>query len=426
MNNLETTLEKIYKLNKNSIKLGLDNMSKALTLLKIESELNKITFIHIAGTNGKGSTASMLNTLLCKLTDKKIGLYTSPHLLKFNERIKINSINITDNEIIKISEEIFRTCSCIKLTFFEFTTLICFVYFIKNNIDIAVIETGLGGRLDATNIIKSKISIITSIAFDHSEYLGETIEKIAYEKAGIIKKDNILILAKTSQNQIIKDIATKIEITKIYELDKNLKYLIKDDNSFELFIDNKTKFKNVFLNLKGLHQYSNASLALAAFNLLFPEITKLNNVLAEESWPARLEVLDVNSKLKKLYLDVSHNLEGVAATVKYFQTHYPKEKIIVACGFMRDKDYKTMLETYQKISDKILLFPTKIRGRELNFSDYSNTFVDNSNILIYKSIDEAINALLNSEGVGLISGSIYNVERVHKILKDDFNYTYTF
>lgn len=426
MNNLKNVLEKIYKLNENSIKLGLDNIFHAVSLLNLEDKLDKITFIHIAGTNGKGSTASMLNTLLCKLTDKKIGLYTSPHLLIFNERIKINGINICDNEIIKIAEKIFKTCSNIKLTFFEFTTLICFLYFIENKVDIAVIETGLGGRLDATNIIKSKISIITSIAYDHSEYLGDTLEKIAFEKAGIIKENNILILANTSQNKAIKNIAAKKCIKKIYELTNNLNYKINENKTFDLFVENKIVFKNTLLNLKGAHQYSNASLALTALNILFPEIKNINDVLENVTWPARLEVLNIKSKLTKLYLDVSHNAEGVSATVSYFQKNYPKDKIIVACGFMKDKDYKTMVETYLNISAKILLFPTKIRGRELNFSDYSNTFLDNNNIFIYKSIEEAINNLLNSDGIGLISGSIYNVERVHKILKDDFNYTYTF
>lgn len=422
MTTYDKLLDKIFNLNIHHIKLGLDNMNKAIDTLNLKDELNKIKFIHIAGTNGKGSTAAILNSLLIS-TSKNIGLYTSPHLITFNERIVVNNSKITDLEIVQISELIFKKCSNIKLTFFEFTTLICFIYFINKKVDIAVLEAGLGGRLDATNVINSYISIITSIGLDHTQYLGNTLGKIAKEKAGVFKDNSTIILAKTSQNKILIEAAKLKKTTKIYELENNFNFTINDDKSLNLYINMKLIYNNVFLALNGEHQFSNLSLALLAFHLMFPNINEVNTAISKTYWPARLEKLSIN--LKTIYIDVSHNPQGVSATIKYFKSNYANKKILIACGFMKDKDFIGMINQYLEIADKIFVFPTNIRGRDLSYDDLKNTFIDNTNIIIYKSIEEAIHDLLQTKEIGLISGSIYNIEKIYKILKNDYNYNYT-
>jgi len=425
MSKYNKLIQKIYKLNINSIKLGLDNIKLASKTLDLEKALLKIKFIHIAGTNGKGSTASIINTLFTSLTNKNIGLYTSPHLLKFNERIRVNNKLITNKEIAVISELIFKKCKNIKLSFFEFTTLICLIYFIEKKVDIAVIETGLGGRLDATNIIPSSVAIITSIAYDHQQYLGNTLKAIAKEKAGIFKKNNIVILADTLENKILRNIAKEKKVKKIHELNKDFNYTINKNKTFNLYFKKQLVYKNIKSPLKGAHQYSNTSLALLCFYMFYKnyKIEEINIALAKTKWTARLETLDIKTNLKKLYLDVSHNTEGVEKTINYFKNTYKNKKIICMLSFMKDKDYTQMLKQFTEISNTIILFPSNIRGRKLSYIELKNTFIDNKNILIYKSMKEALKTLIKYKNkIGLISGSIYNVEKVYKNLKNDYNY----
>ncbi len=182
--NYNETLDYLYSLQKSGIKFGLENTKKLLEFLG--NPQNSFKSIHIAGTNGKGSTSSLIASVLSKL-NYRVGLYTSPHLVRFNERIRIDGNEIEDSYLVDKVILLKDLIEKIKPTFFEVTTAIAFKYFADSNIDYAVIETGLGGRLDSTNVIMPEISIITKIDIDHKDFLGETIEKIAYEKGGIIK-----------------------------------------------------------------------------------------------------------------------------------------------------------------------------------------------------------------------------------------------
>ena len=160
--------------------LGLDRIKKFL--FDIGIEYNRIKYIHIAGTNGKGSTAKTISEILIS-SRYKTGLYTSPHLIKINERIQINSLPITDKQLKSLDKKYSGISKKYKLTYFEYITALAFIYFVRNKVDVAVLETGLGGRLDATNIVTPLVSVITSIDFDHTEILGNTLKKIAFEKA---------------------------------------------------------------------------------------------------------------------------------------------------------------------------------------------------------------------------------------------------
>jgi dihydrofolate synthase/folylpolyglutamate synthase len=182
--NIDLALEKIYSLKQFNVKLGLDNI-KAL-LNHIGNPQNNLKAIHIAGSNGKGSTCSFISSILQE-NGFKVGLYTSPHFINFNERIRINGTEISDSEIIEFLENNKKYVDKYQPTFFEITTAMAFDYFNRKNVEYAVIETGLGGRLDATNVLIPLASVITPISLEHSHILGDSLEKIAYEKGGIIK-----------------------------------------------------------------------------------------------------------------------------------------------------------------------------------------------------------------------------------------------
>ncbi|MFA7229307.1 MAG: Mur ligase family protein, partial [Melioribacteraceae bacterium] len=181
---IQSALNLLFSLHQFGIKLGLDNMTALLD--HIGNPHSGLKMIHIAGSNGKGSTASFIASILME-AGFKVGLYTSPHFVKFNERIRINGVMIDDNSVAEFVDGLREYISEKKPTFFEITTALAFHYFLHQKVDYAVIETGLGGRLDATNVITPLASVITSISLDHTEHLGETIEKIAAEKGGIIK-----------------------------------------------------------------------------------------------------------------------------------------------------------------------------------------------------------------------------------------------
>lgn len=202
--NYNESLNFLYSLQKSGIKFGLKN---TITLLEqLGNPHHKFKSIHIAGTNGKGSTCSFISSILYKM-NFKVGLYTSPHLVRFNERIRINGNEIEDEYLIKMVEALKKTIEEIKPTFFEVTTAIAFKYFADHKVDYAVIETGLGGRLDSTNVIIPEVSVITKVDYDHKDFLGEKLESIAFEKGGIIKSGVPVIVAKN--NEQVKEVLKK-------------------------------------------------------------------------------------------------------------------------------------------------------------------------------------------------------------------------
>ena len=412
-------MDRIFSLSKFGIKMGLKNMVSALKTLDLD--LTSIRFVHIAGTNGKGSTAAALDSLIRHHSaEQNTGLYTSPHLIKFNERIVVNGKQISDDEMLNIAKMLFRKCEKIDLTFFEFTTLMALCHFINNDVKIAVMETGLGGRLDATNIINPEVAVITSIGYDHMEYLGEQLKDIAMEKAGIFKKGSIAVMARTGSNDVLKEQALKVGVKEIYEFGKDFNYSVNSDNSFTFSIKDRMIYKNITKTLLGEHQYMNSSMALTAFSLLGLQGTDatIAQALKNVVWPGRLEPLTI--KGRKAYLDVSHNVEGVERTIEFLRTAHKNEPIFTACGFMKDKDYKKMIALLSGISTKVFLIPTTVPGRELGENDYKNLFLDRQmeNILICNDFDDAISRITKEKGVLLFTGSIYNYEHIHNAIQE--------
>ncbi len=312
------------------INLGLERISAVLDLLG--NPQDKLKCIHVAGTNGKGSVCAIIASILTE-AGMKTGLYTSPHIFEYTERIKINGCEISKDDFVKY---IFEICEIadkndIHLTEFEILTAVMFKYFSDNNVEVVVLETGLGGRFDATNVIKSNLcSIITHIDLDHTDRLGNTRSKIAFEKAGIIKPDCPVLTCEGYEE--IKDRA---------------------DECNSLFVMVAPYENTANLSLKGTCQQENLSLALAAVRLLFPKIPQsvIQDGIKYVKHPCRFQVCDNN-----LIIDASHNPNGAMALRESLDFYYPDKKRCFVFGCLKNKDYKKMMEILFEKRDEIYFY----------------------------------------------------------------------
>lgn len=327
------SIEKLHSKGMFYIELGLERISKVLEAFG--NPQDKLKFIHVAGTNGKGSVCTIIDKILQE-AGFKTGLYTSPHIYEYTERIKISGIEITKKDFSKYFEKIYKKTKELNthLTEFEILTVMMFLYFYDNNVDIVIMETGMGGRFDATNVIKQNLcSIITHIDLDHTDKLGDTKEKIAFEKAGIIKPDCPIITSEPYES--IKDKAEEL-------------------NSMLILITPTTEKKYLdALALKGLHQTANLALALCAINHLFPEIKEetLLKALPKVQNPYRFEYF----KNKNLIVDAAHNPNGIKALKENLDYYFPNEKRRFVFGCLKTKDYKAMMEILFQEGDEIYL-----------------------------------------------------------------------
>lgn len=312
------------------INLGLERISAVLDLLG--NPQDKLKCIHVAGTNGKGSVCAIIASILTE-AGMKTGLYTSPHIFEYTERIKINGCEISKDDFVKY---IFEICEIadkndIHLTEFEILTAVMFKYFSDNNVEIVVLETGLGGRFDATNVIKRNLcSIITHIDLDHTDRLGNTRSKIAFEKAGIIKPDCPVLTCEGYEE--IKDRA---------------------DECNSLFVMVAPYEDTANLSLKGTCQQENLSLALAAVRLLFPKFPQsvIQDGIKSVKHPCRFQVCDNN-----LIIDASHNPNGAMALRESLDFYYPDKKRCFVFGCLKNKDYKKMMEILFEKRDEIYFY----------------------------------------------------------------------
>ena len=285
---IKLILKDLFALQRLGIKVGLDHTEELLKA--IGNPHLSLNCIHIAGTNGKGTTCAIINRILIE-SGLTVGLYTSPHLVNFNERIQVNSQKISDHDIAQFMAENMVNIKKTNTTFFETTTAMAFDYFNKKSVDIAVIETGLGGRLDSTNVISPLVCGITSISLDHSDILGDTIEKISKEKAGIIKKNTPIYIFEQNENiiEIIKKKSAKV----------NAPLTIIKSNDVETFTSNdlgslfKYKGYNIKLPLIGGHQVQNCVLAIDIVEFVLNGINEniLKVAISKLSWPGRMEKL---------------------------------------------------------------------------------------------------------------------------------------
>ncbi|MEF3693342.1 MAG: folylpolyglutamate synthase/dihydrofolate synthase family protein [Acholeplasmataceae bacterium] len=331
-------------------KSDLDRMHHAYDLLHLD--LSKMKKIHVAGTNGKGSVCSYLTHILMK-QGLKVGVYTSPYLLVFNERIKINFDNIPDQDLLNLINEIyqfnleFEASYGESLSFFELMTLMAFIYYAKEQVDVMVIEVGLGGRLDATNILNYDLSLITSIGLDHMKQLGDTLESIASNKLGILKPHNHLIttVSKELHPQFIKhakEVGASIKFIDTKLIEKISDVPLRFSYNHELYQ----------VKLIGTHQILNACLAIEGIHYLYPEISSqtIKDGLSSAVWPGRLEEIK-----PRIYLDAAHNTHAMEALKIAFHEAFKNYKITVLFSALGDKDISGMLKIVKQFADHVVL-----------------------------------------------------------------------
>ena len=383
MNNYEKAIELLTSQGKFYINLGLERISAILDLMG--NPQKKLKCIHVAGTNGKGSVCAIISTILTE-AGYKTGLFTSPHLFRYTERIKIDEKEIEQEifaqKIFKIQE--LAEQNNIHLTEFEILTAVMFEYFAENKVDYAVIEVGLGGKYDSTNVIEKPLcSVITTIDFDHTERLGNTIEKIAAEKCGIIKRNCPVIASEANKGlNIIKSNTTEEQLI-----------IAKNYGQYEM-------------SLKGNHQHENLNLALTAVNAILPNLNEniIKNALKHVIHHGRFEYFEEN----KVLIDGAHNPNGVKILRENLDIYCKDKKLRFIFGCLKNKNYSEMIK---------LLFKD---GDEIYFNHFNHTnsasYEKLSSICEFPSKEYDRN-LPKFEGITVVCGSLYMISNVMKDLK---------
>lgn len=324
-------LEYLYGLQRLGIKVGLEHSKRLIKACG--NPHREFSSIHIAGTNGKGSTGAMIASIL-REAGYKTGLYTSPHLVRFNERIRINGTPIPDKELARFISLFRPEIEKIESTFFETASTIAFWYFAREKVDVAVVETGMGGRLDSTNVLDSEMSVITAISHDHGEYLGTTLEEIAGEKGGIIKPGKPVIIAPQDQkvSSVLSNISNNLK-SKSISVDLSKLTYCNTDLEGSRFFWRQIEFE---LPLVGRHQLENALTALEAVACYNPGIQpeKMIRGLKNITWPGRLQALSRNPWI---FYDVAHNVQGVSVVLDALSNFFPKTPVGIV-ALKEDKD----------------------------------------------------------------------------------------
>lgn len=353
---IEKILEEIFSLRNKSRRENIDDLKKVYKLLGEPCKNRKV--IHIAGTNGKGSTSAFLENIFF-YSGHNVGKFTSPHILKYNERIVSNKKMISDEKIQKYYEVVKKILSELKLkiNFFEITTFVALLFFEEENLEFIILETGLGGRLDATNVVNSVISVITNVSFDHTAILGNTLKEIAFEKAGIIKNGEICIFSQNLsqlENEINKKTKKSINVLKKYknidiELDKkNFTTTIK-------FEDDK-KIKKFELPLFGKFQGNNFLLSYEIAKRFGISDKDIQNGINHLKLFGRFEIF---SKNPFVILDVAHNEDSMKVLFENLSFLYKKNEVIFITSMLKTKDFVPIFEKIQEFSDKIFITSLK-------------------------------------------------------------------
>lgn len=374
----EAVLEWLYGLQMFGMKLGLENI-RALCKYFGDPQ-NKYPVIHIAGTNGKGSTSALITSVL-RETGASVGLYTSPHLVAFNERIRVNGAKIPEGQIVEYARLLRPKVDQLNATFFEATTVMAFQYFAERGVDAAVIETGLGGRLDATNVVTPVLSVITSIGLDHTEHLGESIEAIASEKAGIIKHRVPCVTGARQESVIdVFRAAAALEhapfIIAYDEVTTRLNEMTLTGMNVDV-LSRSHSLKNVISPFIGMQQMENIATAICAAEQLqniFAQamdndmlVRGIENALRNSHLRCRFETL---RQSPLTICDVAHNPPGFTRLVETLNA-IGAPRMIWVMGVMQDKDYRTMLQTIAPVCDSLVCVQPAL-ARALNSMDLKN------------------------------------------------------
>jgi dihydrofolate synthase / folylpolyglutamate synthase len=379
----------------------LDNIIDICELL--DNPQNKFKTIHLAGTNGKGSVCNMLASILTQ-SGYTVGLFTSPHLLDFRERIRINGEVIPENYVIDFVKNNNSVFNKIKPSFFEWSTALAFNYFESNKVDIAFIETGLGGRLDSTNIITPLVSVITSIGIDHTQYLGNTLEDIAKEKGGIIKANIPVVLGEG------------IEMQSVFE-----KIASKNNSPVHIATQNNNQ---PLSSLKGDFQKNNVATAIAVIDLIQQPFSKVTS----ESISKGLLSIKTNTGLRgrwetlqnspKVIADIGHNVHAIKQTVKELELE-TYNNLHIIWGMVAEKEVDKVINLLPKNANYYLCTPNIPRA--LSTKELEKSFAEKQTKISFSSCSEAYRSAIksaNSNDLILVGGSTFVVS---EILHDFFS-----
>ncbi len=389
--NYEETLEYIHSSSSVFCKPGLDRIDALLDALGHPERAMK--YIHVGGTNGKGSTSSMLAKILAA-EGYRVGLYTSPYVRRFNERMRISGVEISDEELTEITALVRPIAENMadKPTEFELITAIAFEYFRRGSCDVVVLEVGMGGRLDSTNVIDSPLlSIITGISLDHVAFLGDTVEKIAFEKAGIIKAGCPVLFGGEDDAalSVIREVAER-KNSPLYTLDYSALSVKKSDLTGSEF-SYKT-WENIKISLLGSYQPRNAAVVLTAVDILRKEGLAISDKavrlgLLTASWPARFEVI-LDSPT--VIFDGAHNAEGIAAAVASIKSYFGDKRVVIFTGVLSDKDYNAIAKSIAEVASYAFTI-TPDNPRALSAEKYAEILANNGVISTpCKNTEEAI------------------------------------
>ncbi len=412
MMNYNEALDYIHSVNWTFCKPGLDRISELTK--KLGNPEKRLKFIHVAGTNGKGSFSSMMSEILMA-SGLKVGLYTSPYIVDFNERMRINGANIDNEALARLTERVKPIADAMqdKPTEFELITAIALLYFAEANADIVVLECGMGGRLDSTNIIPSPIlSVITGIALDHTAFLGDTIEKIAMEKAGIIKHGSPVIYGGIdgAAESVIREAAAanssryaRSELSRLEVLSSTLGGTVLNYKSH----------KGIEIHLLGAYQPRNTALVLEACDMLksaVPAITEesIRTGLKNARWRARFEII---SHDPLVIFDGAHNPEGISSAVESIRSYFGDSKVLILSGVLRDKDYEFIAGELARAAKRVYTI-TPNSPRALSAGEYRDTIIAHgTDAVAYGDIYSAVKAAVNDakkESTPLVClGSLY-------------------
>jgi len=400
------------KLHSTNMDFNLSRIKEVAKRLNVHKTASKV--FTVAGTNGKGSTVAILESVLLE-SGYNVGSYTSPHLIEFNERIKINKISADTEEICQAFEIIEENRKNTTLTFFEFSTLAAFIIFSKKNLDVIILEVGLGGRLDAVNIIDPDVSIITSIGYDHTAILGDDLELIAFEKSGIMRKNKPTIISYENIHQSIiknsKEIGSNLEI-----INKNFSYKIISDKKWLFSNIDGVEIESENPGIKGLLQINNAASVLQALHIC--DGIELNNEKAikgikDSSILGRFQI--INSSPVTV-LDIAHNEQSIETLIKNLKEYFPHSNYHAVFSVLKDKNVNQMLNLAKEFFKSWHISNSdNERALEVKELKLNNFFIlEETNT--YDSIEEAYKGALEyskkENDVIVVFGSSYTVSPI--------------
>jgi dihydrofolate synthase / folylpolyglutamate synthase len=447
------TVQYLYNLQQYGIKFGLENINKLLSAL--DNPHNTFSAIHIAGTNGKGSTSALIASIM-RNAGLRVGLFTSPHIISFTERIRINGDEIAEHDVIQFAEEIREIISRsdgLSPTFFEVVTAMALLYFKRNNVDIAVLEVGMGGRLDATNIITPEVAAITNIGLDHKAFLGQTLGEIACEKVGIIKKNVPVVSSfQDPEAKIVIEKRAEEEGAGLFLYGRDFSAVLKHEDISGIcfdYSDGNLRIHDLTLPLAGVHQMQNASIAIKAATIALRKnmmtrrhgetenegtsisLRQESNIIewirdgfASAKWPGRLEFISENPPI---VIDGAHNPAAAAALSHALKRTFLEKykKIIMILGIMNDKDAEGIMEPLLPLtSDIIVTAPAGIRAATPEKLAAAAASLGFHSVQITRSVKEAIDRAAHIAmshapcplPLIVVTGSFYTIGEAKEVL----------